>query len=124
MSMCLSDLLDATLARLMEAGGELCEILADPAAIEAIFIERGDAAILMDCDREKDVAWYLGQVELRVSHSPGLSVTYVEDGQLLAVTVSAAEVSPPVALGPAPQAEPAVVATPEVETGDPARRAA
>ena len=124
MSTCLPDLLDATLARLMEAGGELREILADAAAIEQIFVERGDAAILMDCDRGKDVAWYQGQIQLRATHAPGLSVTYVEDGQLLAVTVSDMEVSAPVLLGPAPQSEPAAPSAPVIETADPARRAA
>lgn len=124
MSTCLPDLLDATLARLMEAGVELREILADPAVIEQIFVERGDAAILMDCDRGKDVAWYQGQVELRASHEPGLSVTYVEGGELLAVTVSETEVSAPVVLGPAPRADAPTPVVLAAEPGDPARRAA
>jgi hypothetical protein len=98
MSTCLSDVLDATLTRLRDAGVEIRELVADGPALERIFVERGEEAILMDCDRSRDVAWYRGEVEVRASEAPGLSLTYVEDGQLLSVTIGEEEVSAPVVL--------------------------
>jgi hypothetical protein len=98
MSTCLSDVLDTTLARLRDEGAEIRELVADGPAIERIFLERGDEAVLMDCDRSRDVAWYRGEVELRASQSPGLSVTYVQDNHLLSVTIGEEEVSAPVVL--------------------------
>ena len=98
MSTCVSDVLDATLARLREAGAELRELRADGPAIERIFVERGEDAILMDCDRERDVAWYRGEVELRASENPGLSLVYLQDGHLLSMSISEDEVSAPVVL--------------------------
>jgi hypothetical protein len=98
MSTCLSDVLDATLARLRDAGAEIRELAADGSALERIFVERGEEAVLMDCDRSRDVAWYRGEVELRASENPGLSVIYVQDGHLLSVTVGTEEVSAPVVL--------------------------
>lgn len=98
MSTCLSDVLDATLTRLRDAGAEIRELLADGPAIARIFVERGEEALLMDCDRSRDVAWYQGEVELRASDNPGLSVIYVQEGHLLSVTVGAEEVSAPVIL--------------------------
>ena len=98
MSTCLSDVLDATLTRLRDAGAEIRELVADGPTIARIFVERGEEAVLMDCDRSRDVAWYQGDVELRASDNPGLSVTYVQDGHLLSVTIGAEEVSAPVVL--------------------------
>jgi hypothetical protein len=98
MSTCLSDVLDVTLTRLREAGVEIRELAADAGALERIFVERGEEAVLMDCDRSRDVAWYRGEVQLRASESPGLSVIYVQDGHLLSVTVGTEEVSAPVIL--------------------------
>ena len=98
MSTRLSDVLDATLTRLRGSGAELRELVADGPSLERIFVERGDEAILMDCDRSRDVAWYKGEVELRASETSGLSLTYVQDGQLLSVTIGAEEVSAPVML--------------------------
>ena len=98
MSTCLSDVLDATLTRLRDSGAELRELVADGSAMERIFVERGEAAILMDADRSRDVAWYQGEVELRASETPGLSLTYVQDGQVLSVTIGEDEVSAPVML--------------------------
>lgn len=98
MSTQLSDVLDATLARLRDAGVEIRELAADGAAIARIFVEQGEDAILMDCDRGRDIAWYRGEVELRASENPGLSLTYVQDGHLLSVTIGEEEVSAPVML--------------------------
>jgi hypothetical protein len=98
MSTCLSDVLDATLTRLRDAGAEIRELAADAAALERIFVERGEDAVLMDCDRGRDVAWYRGEVELRASRNPGLSVIYAQDGYLLSVAVGTEEVSAPVVL--------------------------
>ncbi len=98
MSTRLSDVLDATLTRLREAGAEIRELRADGPALERIFVERGDEAILMDCDRGRDVAWYMGEVELQACEAPGLSLIYLQDGALLSVAIREDEVSAPVVL--------------------------
>ena len=83
MSTCFSDRLDETLAELKARGVEIVRIIADAAAIEHIFRERGEMAILMDCDDTRDVAWYGGEYELEASPEPGASVRYVESGRTL-----------------------------------------
>lgn len=98
MSTCISDVLDATLTRLRGEGAEIRELRADGPALERLFIERGDDAVMMDCDRNRDVAWYRGEVELRASQAPGLSLSYVQEGHLLSVTIGEDEVSAPVVL--------------------------
>lgn len=98
MSTRLSDVLDATLTRLRDAGVEIRELVADGPTLERIFVEQGEDAILMDCDRNRDVAWYKGEVEVRASEAAGLSLTYVENGHLLSVSIGEEEVSAPVML--------------------------
>jgi hypothetical protein len=83
MSTCFSDRLDETLVQLKTQGFEIVRILADASAIERIFRERGETAILMDCDDKRDVAWYLGEFELEASSEPGASVRYVDAGRTL-----------------------------------------
>ena len=58
-----ADMLDARLGELTAEGYEIRRIFAPPAHLERLFIERGDAAILLDCDVAQDRAWY-GQYEI------------------------------------------------------------
>lgn len=83
MSTCFSDRLDETLVKLKTEGFEIVRIVADASAIERIFRERGEGAILMDCDEARDVAWYLGEFELEASAEPGASVRYLDAGRTL-----------------------------------------
>ncbi|HEX5378652.1 MAG TPA: hypothetical protein VFW47_08755 [Phenylobacterium sp.] len=87
MSTTFSDALDDTLARFKAAGYEALCVVAGPDAIERIFVERGDAAILLDCDEKRDVAWYQGEFELRARAEPGAVVTCELDGQTLEIAV-------------------------------------
>ncbi len=83
MSTCFSDRLDETLVQLKTQGFEIVRILADASAIERIFRERGEQALLMDCDGKRDVAWYLGEFELEACAEPGACVRYVDADRTL-----------------------------------------
>ena len=72
--------LNARLGELREAGRTIMQIAASPADIQQLFLEGGEAAILLDCDPERDTAWY-GDIELRVSEEPGVRLIVAgEDG--------------------------------------------
>ena len=71
----LADILDARLAELIGEGYEVRRIFASPADIEQLFRERGDSAILLDCDPGQDRAWY-GQHELSPADSEGTMIMY------------------------------------------------
>ena len=81
MSTSLSDRLDAALAKLRTDGCIPRELGADATAIEQIIREGGDSALLMDCDRARDVAWYKGEVELRAMPEPGVCIYFERDGR-------------------------------------------
>lgn len=83
MSSSLADRLDEALARLKTEGFGIDRILADAASIERLFRERGEAAIFMDCDEARDVAWYLGEFELEARPDPGCCIRYRDGGRTL-----------------------------------------
>ncbi len=87
MSSSFADRLDEALVKLKTAGFEIDRILADAAAVERLFRERGDAAIFMDCDKERDVAWYLGEFELEARPDPGCCIRYRDGGRTLYAVV-------------------------------------
>lgn len=58
-----ADKLDAKLDELIAEGFEIKKIFATSADIEQLFIDRGESAVLLDCDPGQDRAWY-GQYEL------------------------------------------------------------
>ena len=71
--------LDAKLCELRGEGQAVVLITASPADIEQLFIEGGEGAILLDCDPQRDAAWY-GDVELRVSEAPGVRLVVKGEG--------------------------------------------
>lgn len=83
MSSSFSDRLDEALVKLKTDGFEIDRILADAAAVERMFRERGEAAIFMDCDEKRDVAWYLGEFELEARPEPGCLIRYRDGGRTL-----------------------------------------
>lgn len=62
-TVCFADLLDEKLQSLVDLGYEVRGIFAVMADIEALFIARGDSAVMLDCDPKQDRAWY-GRFEL------------------------------------------------------------
>lgn len=66
----LHERLDARIGEIRAEGRAIAAICACAADIERLFIEKGDAAILFDCDPNRDVAWY-GDVELRPCDEAG-----------------------------------------------------
>lgn len=70
----LHDRLEAKIGELKAAGHSIARIDACASVIEQLFIEAGDGAILLDCDPNRDTAWY-GDVELHASEEPGAWIT-------------------------------------------------
>lgn len=62
--------LDAKLGELRAAGHSVSLIVASPSDIQQLFVEVGETAILLDCDPNRDTAWYR-DVELNASTEPG-----------------------------------------------------
>lgn len=75
----LTDILDARLAQLLAEAFEVQRIFASRADIEQLFRERGDTAILLDCDPGQDKAWY-GPYELTPVDDGGTMVMYGRGG--------------------------------------------
>ncbi|HEY9234942.1 MULTISPECIES: hypothetical protein [Phenylobacterium] len=75
----LQNRLNAKLAELRAAGRVILRISASADSIERLFVEGGDGAILLDCDPQRDTAWY-GDVELQVSDVPGAWVIVAGEG--------------------------------------------
>lgn len=71
--------LNAKLGELRTAGQTVVRISASPADIERLFVEGGDGVILLDCDPDRDTAWY-GDVELQVSDEPGVRLIVAGEG--------------------------------------------
>jgi hypothetical protein len=92
MSACFSDRLDETLAELEQAGAQVVAIHADGSSMEAIFRERGESAILLDCDPNRDVGWY-GAYEIVVSSDEGAAVTFRHGDHVR--TIAVGEAPPP-----------------------------
>jgi hypothetical protein len=86
-----SDRLDATLAQLKAQGVEIVRILASAEAMERIFRERGEAAILLDCDPKRDIGWYMSEFEIEAQAAPGASVMYRQDGRTLHAVIEGDE---------------------------------
>lgn len=66
----LHERLDAKIGELRAAGRSISLIYACPADIQQLFAEIGEMAILLDCDPNRDTAWYR-DVELNASEEPG-----------------------------------------------------
>ena len=88
MSSPFADRLDEALVKLKTEGFEIDRILADAEAIERLFRERGEAAIFMDCDEARDVAWYLGEFELEARPDPGCCIRYRDGGRMLYAVIA------------------------------------
>lgn len=76
MSAWFADRLDAALARLRAASCTSIVLTADAAALELMFRERGDQAILFDADRTRDIAWYAGDCEIQAGAAPVPMLSY------------------------------------------------
>jgi hypothetical protein len=66
----LHDRLEAKIGELKAAGLSITCINASASDIEQLFIEGGESAILLDCDPNRDTAWY-GDVELHATQEAG-----------------------------------------------------
>ncbi|WP_312166545.1 hypothetical protein [Phenylobacterium sp.] len=74
----LHERLDAKIGELRAAGRMITRIDASPADIERLFVEGGATPILLDCDPNRDTAWY-GDVELQASPQPGVRLLVMGD---------------------------------------------
>lgn len=66
----LHERLDAKIGELRAAGHSITLICASAGDIQRLFAEVGETAILLDCDPNRDTAWYR-DVELSASSEPG-----------------------------------------------------
>lgn len=66
------------IGELRAAGSTVTRIDACPADIERLFVEGGPGVILMDCDPNRDTAWY-GDIELQACSEPGTRLLVVDD---------------------------------------------
>ena len=80
----LHERLDAKICEIRAGGRVITAICACAADIERLFAEKGEAAILFDCDPNLDIAWY-GDVELQPSPEPGTWLVVSGDEHPIAV---------------------------------------
>jgi hypothetical protein len=80
----LHERLDAKIGEVRAEGRVITAISACPADIERLFAEKGEAAILLDCDPNRDIAWY-GDIELHPSPDAGTWLMIAGDATPIAV---------------------------------------
>ncbi len=102
-----ADILNSTIDDLVSEGFEIRTIFASPSAIEQLFVEIGDDAILMDCDTSSDRAWY-GAFELSPGESAETLILYCRGEECWFKEVAAPGQA---AAAPPPEAEAGAIAS-------------